>query len=215
VDEVIRAIKAGDDQQVAELVAANLSHARARDENGVSALLLALYYGRGAAVAALRAAVPDLDVFEAAALGESGRLLELLDGDPELVNRYSPDGFTPLQLASFFGRPDAAALLLDRGAESNAVAKNAMRVTALHSAAAARETGIVRLLLDNGADPNARQEGGYTALHAAAQHGDRELAELLVGHGANPSLVNDAGETPADTAAARGHVELAERLRPG
>jgi uncharacterized protein len=214
MDDVIRAIRAGDDARVGELLAGDLSHARARDENGVSALLLALYHGRGAAVAALRAAVPALDVFEAAALGETGRLLELLDADPEPVNRYSPDGFTPLQLASFFGRPEAAALLLERGAESNAVAKNAMRVTALHSAAAARETPIVRLLLDNGADPNAQQEGGYTALHAAAQHGDRELAELLVAHGADPSRARDDGETPADTAAASGHTELAAALRP-
>jgi uncharacterized protein len=210
--DVIEAIKAGDDSRVRELVAADSSHTRARDENGVSALLLACYYGREAAVDALRGPAEPLDLFEAAALGDLRRLAELLDADPELVNRYAPDGFTPLQLASFFARRDAAALLLERGAETDAVAKNPMRVTALHSAAAARETGIVRMLLDNGADPNAQQESGFTALHAAAQHGDPELAELLLSHGARRDLAKDDGETPAETAAVSGHGELASLL---
>lgn len=210
---VIDAIKKGDDDRLRELVAADPAHARARDENGVSALLLALYHGRPEAVEALRGPSEPIDVFEAAALGDGGRLADLLDADPELVNRYSPDGFTPLQLASFFGRPEAAALLLERGAETNAVAKNAMRVAALHSAAAAQEHQIVRMLLDNGADPNAQQERGYTALHAAAQHGDRELAELLLEHGADRALAKDDGETPAELAAASGHDELAALLR--
>jgi uncharacterized protein len=152
-------------------------------------------------------------VFEASALGQSSRLVELLDGDPELVNRWSPDGFSPLQLASFFAQLEAAALLLERGAETNAVAKNAMRVTALHSASARGDVRIARLLLDHGADANAQQEGGYRPLHAAAQGGNVELAAVLLDHGADPSLGRDDGETPIETAAALGNDEVASLLR--
>ena len=59
-----------------------------------------------------------------------------------------------------------------------------MGVAPLHSAAAARDNDAVRLLLEAGADANARQHGGYTALDAADQHEDAELAELLRRHGA-------------------------------
>jgi ankyrin repeat protein len=40
------------------------------------------------------------------------------------------------------------------------------------------------LLLEAGADPNARQQDEYTPLMAADQHGDTRLRELLVEHGA-------------------------------
>jgi ankyrin repeat protein len=40
------------------------------------------------------------------------------------------------------------------------------------------------VLLEAGADPNARQHGGFTPLMGAEQNGDLDLAELLIRHGA-------------------------------
>ena len=134
------------------------------------------------------AAGRELDVFEAAALGRSDRLSELLDGDPSLANAWADDGFQPLGLASFFGHPEAVRLLLDRDAEVNSASRNKMKVMPLHGAAAARDPEvryeIAELLLDAGADPNAVQQDEYTPLMAADQHGDARLRELLVAHGA-------------------------------
>jgi ankyrin repeat protein len=168
----------------------------------------------------LRAAGSELDVFEAAALGDTAEMTELLDGEPDLVNAWSPDGFSPLQLASFFGHPDAVALLLERGAETGAVSRNPMRLQALHSACASAESGadrrtvlaLARLLLDNGADAAASQERGFTPLHAAAQTGNLELAQLLLERGADPAATTEAGKTPAAVAVEAGHEDVAARL---
>jgi ankyrin repeat protein len=69
------------------------------------------------------------------------------------------------------------------------------------------------LLLDRGADVNARQQLGFTPLHAAAGNGDEAMADLLLARGADATLKSDDGKTPADVAAERGHTNLAERLR--
>jgi uncharacterized protein len=134
------------------------------------------------------AAGRELDVFEASALGHEERLRELLDEDPSLANAWAGDGFQPLGLASFFGHVDAARLLVERGAEVNSASRNPMKVMPLHSAAAAQDPDvryeIAQLLLEAGAEPDARQQDEYTPLMAADQHGDQRLRELLVEHGA-------------------------------
>src|ERR671934_1462163 len=134
------------------------------------------------------AAGRELDVFEASALGRTERLRELLDKDPSLSNARADDGFQPLGLASFFGHVDAARLLVGRGAEVNSASRNQMKVMPLHSAAAAQDPDvrydIAKLLLDAGADPNARQQDEFTPLMAAEQHGDERLQKLLIEHGA-------------------------------
>jgi uncharacterized protein len=166
--------------------------------SAVGPLLQALYEGKHDEVERLLAERPDLNVFEAAALGRTDRLRELLDAERELALGFALDGFTALHLASFFGHPEAARVLVERGADVSAVAHNPMAVQPLHSAAAAGQTEIARLLLDRGADPNARQEGGFTPLHAAVQNKDEELAELLLSRGADPEAATDDGRRAAD-----------------
>ena len=148
----------------------------------MSDVLRALYEGRPSDARDAAARRGDLDVFEAAALGQGDRVRELVDEEPELVGAFTDDGFTPLHLAAFFGGVDAVRVLLARGADVDARAQNdtiAPDATPLHCAAAARHVEIARLLLDAGADPNARQRSGHTALDAAEANGDEELAALL------------------------------------
>ena len=154
----------------------------------MSNLLQAVYRGDQAAVDELLAAEPELDVFEAAAVGRIERLRELLDADPKVANAWAEDGFQPLGLASFFGRVDAARLLIERGAEVNSASRNDFKVMPLHSAVAEKDAEtryeLATLLLEHGADPNARQQDDFTPLMAADQQGDARLRELLVEHGA-------------------------------
>jgi ankyrin repeat protein len=150
----------------------------------VSALLRARYRGDDAEVARLLAAGPDLDVFEAATFGRLDRLRELLAGDPECARSYSPDGFTALHLAAFFDQAETAGILLEAGADPEAVSRNSMLVQPLHSAVAARNVDAARLLLDAGADPDAAQQDGFTPLDAAVQNDDEAMEQLLRKYGA-------------------------------
>jgi ankyrin repeat protein len=162
-----------------------------------SELLEALYRGDHDTVEATLAERPDLTIFEAAAVGEIERVRELLSLERGSVADWSPDGFTALHLAAFFGRETVAATLLERGADVSAVARNPLRVQPLHSAAAGGHTAVARLLLEHGADPNARQEGGFVPLHAAAQARNDELYALLLASGADQEAATDDGRTAA------------------
>jgi uncharacterized protein len=157
----------------------------------MSELLEALYRGQTDRVEELLARDPALDVFEAAAFGRTDRLRELLDEDNERANAFGDDGFHPLGLACFFGHVDAARLLLDRGADANALSRNEhVQTAAIHAAAAAEGKDestryeLVKLALEHGADPNLPQGGGFRAIDAARQNGDARVEQLLVEHGA-------------------------------
>src|SRR3954454_21437514 len=170
----------------------------ARDEHGVSALLLSLYHRRPEARDALLAAGAPVGPLEAAALGD----VERLHGADLSVR--GGDGFTPLHLAAFFGGAHAVRAILATGADPDADAENTFKVRPLHSAGAVGDHASVRALLEAGANPNVHQQGGYTPLHTAAHNGDAVLARLLLEHGADASLADESGQTPLDMATSDG-----------
>lgn len=99
------------------------------------------------------------------------------------VDVRDASGATPLRLAVFAGKIDVAELLIEYGADVNAVDSTSQ--TALHLVATREirknEYSITRLLLDSGADVNTQDADGMTALHYAVSKGKERLINLLMG----------------------------------
>ena len=152
------------------------------------------------------------DVHAAAKSGDTDEVAALLSMDNRLTRTFDADGWSPLHLAAHYGHADVVSLLLHNNAPVDLRSANQMANTALHAALAGRRADVVPILLDAGADVNARQHGGWTALHAAAANGDRALVELLLSRGADAAIANDAGVTAAAIARDRGHGAIAELL---
>ena len=129
-------------------------------------------------------------------------------GDPALVNGYAADGFYPLGLAIFFGYAETARALVELGADVNQTARNAMMVAPLHAAAAAKQTDLACDLLLLGAEPNVRQQAGFTPLHEAARQGNFTLVDRLIAHGADVELAADDGRKPLTFAQESGVSEV-------
>ena len=124
------------------------------------------------------------------------RIAELLLERGVDVNTRRMGDFTPLHVASCFGKLEIVHLLLDHGADTNAETDNGLKI--LHQVSfgmyKCKEDGvrIAELLLEHGAEVDARSEDHSTPLHIACEYGRLEIVRLLLDHGAevNAETVN-------------------------
>jgi cytohesin len=100
---------------------------------------------------------------------------------------------------------------LENGANPNAKNNN-NGSTPLHIAAYKGHVEIVKILLDRGADLNAKDNTGHAPLHWAAIEGHVDVVRVLLDRGANPNAKNNTGHTPLHNAAYFGHVEIVKIL---
>lgn len=214
--DFLAAVKQGDAERVRTLLEQDPLLLASRDENGVSAVMWSVYRMQPVITDLLLSHKPELQFFEAAAVGDLPAVRRHVEHDPEAARRYAPDGFSALGLAAFFGRVAVADCLLAAGADPNAASRNKMQVTPLHSAVANRDPdtalALTRLLLKHGAKVNVAQEGGWTPLHQAAAHGQVAVLELLLARGANPSSLSADGRTPVELARGAGHTAAVSLL---
>ncbi len=167
--------------------------------------------------------------FEAVRSRDLDRVRAVLDADPSLVDRRIADGFaepwteaapgdrksnTALHWAAVrgWGKSSLAGLaqtLIDYGADVDAMGYNGNKGVAPAVVLAAWEGDleVLRVLLENGADPN-RPASAESALYAAIEHTDPDAPEpnkvsLLLEHGAEHDVF---------TAAMTGRSDLVESL---
>jgi len=208
------AIRQGNQQEVERRLrlSPGLIHAR---ENDLSPILVAAYHHQPEIASFLADKTVALTIFEASATGRLNNMIRMLARDPHLVNAYAEDGFQPLGLASFFGHFEAAEYLVKAGAAINSPSHNGLKAAPIQSAAAAGHARIVKMLLENRADPNVREQSGYTPLHAAAQNGDEGMIRTLLYGGADLNVKSNDGKTPLDLATEAGHAKAVTLLKEG
>jgi tankyrase len=166
-------------------------------------------------------------LIEAAIRGNTDKARELLENDASLAGGLggvaeehkehmraadADHGWTPLHLAAHYGNLDIVKLLLDHGADIEAVSRNAIANTPISAAAWGNHLEIVGCLLDHGANVNAINRWGATALHRAVDANRKPLAELLLTRGADPTIRDNAGQTPLDIALKDDKRDLVELL---
>ena len=181
--ELLDAIRSGHAGAVKRLIAAG-APADAADDSGASALMYAAIYA------------------------DTGTLRLLLDHGAN-PNHADSSGGTALMWAI----PDAAKveLLLRRGADAKAVSAVTGRTPLLIAAGRPATAGIIRLLLDRGADPNAADKEGNTSVLGAAINGDPAILKLLLDRGVPPDPAGAPGLSPlflASLAGRRANLEL-------
>ena len=118
--------------------------------------------------------------------------------------------FTPLQFAAQQGDLRMASKLIAAGAELNAVGVAGR--SALHFAGG-RRLDIMQLLIEKGADVNARDTEGASPLDYAVWSGSLDAVAVLLAHGARlnePEAVT--GATPINEAAFQGHTSVVRYL---
>jgi uncharacterized protein len=212
MEEIIELIKTGNNDLLEHKLNDNPSLAESKTEQGISILQFAAYCRNNFAVDIIRKNKQKLDIFEAASIGDTTTISQLLDETRNLLNSFSPDGFTVLGLASFFGHLSLVKLLLDKGANPNIASNNQFKVAPIHSVCASSHFDITELLIRHGADINAKQMKGVTPLHSTAHNGQTKLSKLLIDNGADINAKMDDGQTPLFMANEKGFQETAELI---
>jgi len=186
-----QAVLAGDLPTVTSMLDRDPALRYARDAEGVSCYTLACLKNQPKIAEEIAGRGLVLDIFEAAAAGNSQRANEIAKDDPGLAHHRLPDGRTPLHLAAEAGKPALLIFCAMRGADLSAGPESPL-LAAVDYPDHALASEMAMFLLMNASDPNARRRDGKNALQLAAARGYDDLVQMLIHRGADPSGLTNA-----------------------
>jgi ankyrin repeat protein len=209
---LFEAIQKGEVHQIESLIKINPKIINSIDKTGLGVISTAIYNNEPEIARMLIREGAPVTFHEHCALGNILVVKNLLTIQPDLIDRFSSDGFQALGLAAFFGQSEVVEYLIKEGAELNTPSKNPMLVRPIHSAVAARHMRITEFLLEAGAEVDCYQKDGYTPLHEAAGNGQLEMVQLLLCFGAKKDVHLTDGRKPIDLAREKGFGEVVALL---
>lgn len=121
---------------------------------------------------------------------EDSSIIEQI-ADIDNLEACDRDGRTLLINAAMYGRSGVVSYLIERGSSVKAVDKKAF--TALHAAVLNNDVISAKILLDNGADVNAKNVFGNIPLMLCRPNSPSMMFELLLQYGADPFMENNYG----------------------
>jgi cytohesin len=132
------------------------------------------------------------------------------DAVKKLVQTANIHGMTPLHIAVNNNYDEVVKVLIQHGADPNAVDEAAN--TPLHRAASSGLNKIVDMLMSAGASATKSDGHGTTAVHLAALNGHNTVLATLARHGADLAAPNELGQTPLICACIGGYSECVRVL---
>jgi ankyrin repeat protein len=150
------------------------------------------------------------EAFKYAQNGDAKSLSSLVRRHPGLLRSTGREGMFLLHCAATWGKVDAVRILLDAGAQVDALDKG--RCTPLHEASSRDNVEVIRLLLDRGANLHARTESGWEPLHQASDGCPRAIAELLLSRGANVNAQTNDGRSALHMASMNNRTKGKDRI---
>jgi ankyrin repeat protein len=199
--------------RIVELIMAKGADVAVRNDDGQTALDIAMDRGRRKIVSLLaknRSAAASIHL--AAFIGDQSRVQDLIESGTD-INAQDQSGMTPLLRAISGRQVQLAKLLVENGADISV--GNRWGQAPLIYALWNRDPGMVQWLLEKGADTNTKDNTpfGYTSLHWSVRMGNKELIELVLGAGADVNLKGSDGKTALQLAREKGETEIVELLR--
>lgn len=212
-NKIVEFIQTGDIENLKKVLINNPELINGKTKQGISFLTLAAYCRNNEAIDLIKKNKSNLDIYERIIIGDLSSTKECLENNMILLNQYSVDGFTPIGLASFFGHYKIVKIFIEKGADVNSPSNNDFKVSPLHSACAISNIKITELLLKNGANVNAKQQGNVTPLHSASHNGMLKLVHLLLEYNADINAKMMDGRTPLCMAKEKSFKEVSEYLQ--
>jgi len=180
VTPLMKAVSDGDEEAAMAALAHGVN-VQAKNDKGVTALMLSVILKRN-------------------------RLVRILLTSGADVNAGDLKGLTPLMCAAVLNDVPTTTLLLQHGAKVDA--RNVDDLTALMIATSNGSLEVSKLLIRAGANVNARGSHKQTALMQAVVKGHEDVVELLLKHGADVNARDDDGKTASMYAAANQDMNM-------